>query len=89
MQQRQRACWACEREVLLTREAIIVGNIVAAIVVAGLVWWLASLRDTWTLGPFLVLCGVICCAMLLIAWLVDRRDAGQKARERSDHASTE
>lgn len=61
----------------------IIGAIGAVIVCGALAWWLRSLKETWELPQFLMLCGGIIVCLLAFAYWWDRRDAARKEGRKS------
>lgn len=73
----------------IERQAAIFGTIVAIVVCGVLVYFLRKLSNELALLPFLALCAIGFVAILGAAWLLDRPDAAQRARERSSPPSGE
>lgn len=60
---------------------------IGALAICGtMAWWLKGLSEEWPLGQFMLLCGAIIAGFLVLAHLLDRRDAAQKAKRQSDRS---
>lgn len=58
----------------IKQEASIIGAISSVIGGGIMIWWLSSLRETWGLGEYLILCALIVVVCLLFGLWLDKKD---------------